>query len=150
MNKIIVALAALFASAIWVPAAQAHDCDPEEIAEGECGRGVRIPGLRHVLPPAVRPSAAAREACDADDAAELKECLRGMRASSGRQFVPPAVRSATEVPAKEAPDKAATAAPDTTVAASDKSAKLVGPDGAAICQRYFPNIGKSMPVPCSD
>jgi hypothetical protein len=150
MNKIIVALAALLASAICAPAAQAYDCDPEEIAEGECGRAMRMPGLRQLVPPAVRQSAAAAEECDADDAAELRECLRGLKASSGRQFGPSAGRTATAVPAQEAPNKTAAVPPDTAVASSETSAKLVGPDAASLCQRYFPNIGQSIPVPCGE
>ena len=136
MNKTIVALATLFASAICAPAAQAYDCDPEEIAEGECARGVRMPSLRQLLPPAIRQSAAANEQCDADDAAELKECLRMLKGQSARQPLPPAARSVTEAPTREAPDKTAASPPDTTVASSEEPAK---PDAASHCQ-----------VPCSE
>jgi hypothetical protein len=148
MNKTIVALAALFASAICAPVAQA--CDPEEIAEGECARGARMPSLHQLLPPAVRPSAVAKEECDADDAAELKECLRGLKGPSARQLAPPAERSATEVPAKEAPDKTAAAPPDTTVASSEKPTKPGGPEAASQCQKYSPNIGQMITVPCGE
>ena len=61
MNKTLIALAALFATAM---APAAHACDREDIAEGECARGVRMPGLRQLLPPTVRPSAVAKEQCD--------------------------------------------------------------------------------------
>jgi hypothetical protein len=146
MNKTIIALAALFASAICAPAAQAH-CDAEEIAEGECARGIRMPGFGQLLPPAARSSAAAKDQCDADDAAELKECLQAMKAHSARQPSPQGARSVAETPTREAPDRTAAAPPDTTVASTEKSAK---PDEAPLCQRYFPNIGQSMSVPCND
>ena len=147
MIKIIIALAAFFASTVCTPAARAHDCDPEEIADGECGRGVRIPSLRRLLPPAVRPSVAAREECDADDADDLKECLRALKVPGARQLAAPAAPLATEAPAKEAPDKTTALEPQTPVASIDKPAKL---DGVQLCQRYFPAIGQSITVPCSE
>jgi hypothetical protein len=146
MNKIIIALAALFASAICAPAAQAY-CDADEIADGECGRGMKMPSLRKLLPPTAGPSVAAREECDADDAAELKECLRGLSGQSARPLAGPAARPAADIPAQVAPDKTAALPPDTTVASSETPAK---PDGASLCQRHFPSIGQSIPVPCSE
>jgi hypothetical protein len=135
MNKTMVALAALLASAVWAPAAQA--CDLEDIAAGECTRGLRMPSVRQLVPPAARPSA------DADDAAELKECLRKLRATNARQLVSPGVRSAT----KEAPGTTLAAPTDTPVALSQIPTRV---DGASLCFRYFANIGQTIPVPCNE
>ncbi len=141
MNKTMVALAALLATAVWTPAAQA--CDLEDIAAGECTRGLRMPSVRQLVPPAARPSAAAKETCDADDAAELKECLRKLRATNARQLVSPGVRSAT----KEAPGTTLAAPTDTPVALSQIPTRV---DGASLCFRYFANIGQTIPVPCNE
>jgi hypothetical protein len=145
MNKTLIALAALFASAILAPAAQA--CDPEDIAEGECARGVRIPSLRQLLPPAVRPSAVAKEQCDADDAAELRECLRGLKIPSARRLVAPDAQPAAGVSEKVAPDKTAGAPAPSTLASSEKPDV---PEPASLCQKYFPNVGQLITVPCGE
>ena len=111
MNKTLIALAALFATAM---APAAHACDREDIAEGECARGVRMPGLRQLLPPTVRPSAVAKEQCDADDAAELTECLRGLKMPSAHRIAAPDAQPAAGVSEKVAPDRTAGApAPST-------------------------------------
>ena len=110
---------------------------------------MRMHGLRQLLPSVPRPSALAKEQCDADDAAELKECLKAMRAPNARPLVPPAARPAAEIPVTEAPDKTAALPPEPAVATSDRPATLAAPDEAALCQRYFPNIGQTMQVPCS-
>ena len=147
MIKIIIALVAFFGSTICTPAARAHDCDPEEIADGECGRGVRIPSLRQLIPPAARPSAAAKGECDPDDADELKACLRALKVPGARQLAAPAAPHVTEAPTKEAPDKATALEPQTPVASIEKPASL---DATQLCQRYFPAIAQSVTVPCSE
>ena len=81
MNKIVIALAALFASAMFAPAAQALDCDADDASDiADCMRSVmKAPGMRQMLPRAARPPAVIKGDCDADDAEELKECLRGLK-----------------------------------------------------------------------
>jgi hypothetical protein len=148
MNKTLIALAALFASVISAPAARA--CDPEDIAEGECARGVRIPSLRQLLPPTVRPSAVAKEQCDADDPAELRECLRGLKIPSARRLAAPDAQPAAGVSEKVAPDKTAGAPAPSTLASSEKPAKPDVPEAASLCQKYFPNIGQLITVPCGE
>jgi hypothetical protein len=148
MNKTLIALAALFASLISAPAARA--CDPEDIAEGECARGVRIPSLRQLLPPAIRPSAVAKEQCDADDAAELRECLRGLKIPSARRIAAPDAQPPAEVSEKVAPDRTAGAPAPSTLASSEKSVKPDVPEATSLCQKYFPNIGQLITVPCGE
>ena len=148
MNKTLIALAALFASAI--ARLRLDACDPEDIAEGECARGVRMPGLRQLLPPTVRPSAVAKEQCDADDAAELRECLRGLKMPSARRIAAPDAQPAAGVSEKVAPDRTAGAPAPSTLASSEKPAKPDGPEPASLCQKYFPNVGQLITVPCGE
>jgi hypothetical protein len=149
MNKIVIVLAALFASAIFAPATRAHDCsDPDDAANvAKCVRGV-VPGMR---PPVARPPAVTKSQCDADDADELKECLRGLRLPGARQVIPQGTRPAAEIPVeKKLPTsvEAAPPAPPAPVATSEKPAKVGGLEEPALCQKYFPNIGQMIAVPC--
>jgi hypothetical protein len=150
MNRIVVALAALLASAIFVPAAQADCSDPDDASDvAACIRSiVKVPPLRTTLPPAAMPSAAMKERCDADDAEELKECLRALKAPAARQIVPPAVRPKAEVPGP--PDRAEAEPAAATIASSEKPAPRGESDATPLCQKYFPNVGKVVSVPCSE
>jgi hypothetical protein len=111
---------------------------------------VRIPGLRQLLPPAVRPSALAKEQCDADDAAELRECLRGLKIPSARRIAVPDAQPPAEVSEKVAPDRTAGAPAPSTLASSEKSVKPDVPEATSLCQKYFPNIGQLITVPCGE
>jgi hypothetical protein len=140
MNKIVIALAAFFASAAFVPAAQAMDCDPDDVADvAACMRGmIKMPSLKQALPP--RSSSALKEECDADDPAELKACMRGLKGPG------PVAAPHTE---KKLPER--TAEPASTPAAIAASPKPTTPAGAEeprLCQQYFANIGQTIAVPC--
>jgi hypothetical protein len=152
MHRTVLALAALLASAAFVPAAQAHDCsDADDAADvADCMRSMlKAPTLRQVLPPVPRPSASIKSQCDADDAEELKECLRGLKAPGVGRLAPPDARPVAGVPVeKRLPDR--TEAAPATVASTERPARLVEPDAAALCQKYFPNVGQMVPVPCSE
>jgi hypothetical protein len=154
MNKIVVALGALFASAVFAPAAQAF-CDQDDASDvADCVRGAvkRVPGLPKVLPPTPRSPAVVKGDCDADDADELKECLRGLKIPSARQLIPQGTRPAAEIPAeKKSPDRveAVSPAPSAPVATTEKPAKVGGLEESSLCQKYFPNIGKVLAVACT-
>ena len=47
---------------------------------------------------------------------------------------------------KRLPDR--TEAAPATVASTERPARLVEPDAAALCQKYFPNVGQMVLVPC--
>src|SRR5712671_7871406 len=133
MNKIVIALAALFASAIFAPAGRAHDCsDPDDAADvADCVRGAvkKVPGIPQVLPPVARPPAALKAQCDADDADELKECLRGLKLPGARQVMPQGTRPAADIPVEKKLPTSVEAAPPALpapVAASEKPAKVGG------------------------
>jgi hypothetical protein len=156
MNKIVSAVAALFASAVLAPAAQAYDCsDPDDAAEvAACVRGAvkKVPGIPQVLPPVARPSVVIKPECDADDADDVKECLRGLKLPSAGRVIPQGTRPAAEIPVeKKLPAKVETAPPappPAPVAAPEKPAKVGGLEESGLCQKYFPNIGKLISVPC--
>jgi len=154
MNKTVVAVAALLASAIFAPAAHAADCDPDDDAAeiAECvRRAVKIPGLRQVLPPAARPSTAIKPECDADDEDDLKECLRGLKMPGAGRRVAPGGRPAAEMPVERKPPGKAEAAPAAaSIAATDRPAAVKEPDATRRCQKYFPNVGKTLSVPCNE
>lgn len=153
MNKIVIALAALFASAVFTPAAQAFDCDADDAADvADCARSVmKMPGIRQILPPAARPSAVIKEECDADDADDLKECLKGLKMPGASRLPPPDARPAAEVPVEgRLPDKAEAAPAAGTIASSEKPANPAGSDETRLCQKYFPNVGKMVSVPCRE
>lgn len=156
MHRTVLALAALLASAAFVPAAQAHDCsDADDAADvADCMRSMlKAPTLRQVLPPVPRTPAALPSAmkpgCDADDADELKECLRALKTPGVGRLVPPDARPVAAIPVeKRLPDRIE-AAP-ATVASTERPARLVEPDATALCQKYFPNVGQMVLVPCSE
>lgn len=152
MNKLVVALAALFASAVLAPAAQAFDCDADDASDvAECVRSaMKVPGIRQLLPPSARPSAAIKEACDADDADDLRECLKGLKIPGASRLVPPNARPAAEIPVEKKSADRAEAAPAAASIASDRPAKRGGSDEGPLCQKYFPNVGKLVSVPCRE
>jgi hypothetical protein len=153
MNKIVIAFAALLASAVFVPAAHADCSDPDDASDvADCVRSiVKVPALRPTLPPAAMPSAAMKERCDADDADDLKECMQGLKVPGVSRLAPPDARPAAEIPLeRQLPDKAEAAPTAATVASSEKPAKLAEPDEAALCQRYFAGVGQMVLVPCRD
>ena len=153
MNRIIIALAALFASAIFVPAAHAECSDPDDASDvADCVRSiVKVPGMRRVLPPVARPPAVIRGECDADDADDLKECLKGLKVPGVGRLPPSAGRPAAEMPAeRKLPDKADAAPAAGTIASTEKPEKSGEPDKGPLCQKYFPNVGRLVLVPCSE
>ena len=99
MNKTLIALAALFASAICAPAARRLR-PRKTLPRASARAGSGSPSLRQLLPPVVRPSAVAKEECDADDAAELRECLRGLKMPSARRLAPPDAQPAAGISEK--------------------------------------------------
>jgi hypothetical protein len=142
MNRIVIVLAALVASAAFVPAAQAMDCDPDDVADvAACMRGMmKMPSVKQALPPAPRLPSALKEECDADSPAELKACMRGMK-GPGPVAAPPAE--------KKLPEKSAT--PSSTpapVASSKNPATPAGAEEPRLCQQYFASIGQTIAVPC--
>jgi hypothetical protein len=144
MNKIIVVLAALVAAAFLTPAAQAFDCDADDAAEvADCVRSVlKVPGLPRVLPPVVRPPAVLRDGCDLEDADDVAECMRKMRVPGVGRLLPKAASPADEiVPTEVLPGKI-------ELAPAAGPAKLGGPDGGILCQKYFPSLGRMVLVPC--
>ena len=147
MNKIVIALAALFASAMFAPAAQALDCDADDASDiADCMRSImKAPAIRQVLPPTARPPAAIKGDCDADDADDLKECLRGLKMPGVGQLMPKGARPTAESPSEAMLPEKAELAP-----AAASPAKLRGLDDGTLCQKYFPNVGKLVSVPCPE
>ena len=153
-----VAVAALVACAFSATAAHAYDCDPEDAADLEkCVRGVKVPSIRQFVPPSVRRPAEAAEACDLEDVADVAKCLREARLPGIRRSMPDAEDDPAEPKAKKAakpetprsaPLAKAEAAPQATIASSEKPATVGGRNEAPVCQKYLPSIGRLVSVPC--
>jgi hypothetical protein len=96
MKQIVIALAALAATAFIAPATYAADCDPEDVSGvAECMETiVKLPSMLPDMPemPSMpnmgstpkmggrgASKAAMMEQCGAENEAELKECMREMR-----------------------------------------------------------------------
>jgi hypothetical protein len=148
MTRLLLALAALVASALLAPAAQAFDCDIEDAADlRECLRGAKVPAIRQLVPPSIRAPAVRSEACDPDEVEDVAKCLRGLRLPGLRHAVPSEVRPAVEPkesrPVPESKPEVARAAP----AATDSTARQ---DDGPKCRKYFPNVGQMVLVPCGE
>ena len=152
MNKIVTALAAMLACAIFVPAAHAFDCDADDAADvAECARSVmKAPGIRRLLPTPAGPSASLKQQCDADDAEEMKECMRELQASRANRLPPMGARPFAQAPAeRKVPEKVEATPTTAMIVSSEKTARFAAPDDGPLCQKYFPNVGKLVSVPCS-
>ena len=68
MKQLLLALTALFASVLIVPAAQASDCDADDAEElARCLARAKMPGAASSLPPPGRSPAAIATKCDPDE-----------------------------------------------------------------------------------
>lgn len=139
MRKLLLALGALIASAAFVPAAQADDCDPDDGAMefAQCLAERKLGSLRKIMPPPGRPPMAISDDCDPDDD-DFKSCMRSMRMPGMRRGgVPSGMRPKAEKIAR----------PEAPAQAKPVKAAAEAGEGPA-CTKYMPNLGKSVPVPC--
>ena len=172
MHKLTALLAALAATILLAPTAQAFDCDTEDVAD--CVRSITraLPG-RQIIPPAPRPPAVKGE-CDGDDDDDVKDCLSGQKLPrTGHRHDPAPCslsgrgsgchrhpelnpRPAAAVPAERRPPEMseATPAPSSVAARPTRTpafAEHVEPNGAPErCHKYFPAVGQLVDVPCRE
>jgi hypothetical protein len=81
MKQVVIALAALAASAFVAPASYALDCDPDDVSEiAECMESIlKIPSMMPDMPKAGgrgMSRSEMMEQCGAENDRELKECIR--------------------------------------------------------------------------
>lgn len=156
MKKMLLALGALIASAAFVPAAQADDCDPDDgaVEFAKCLAGKKLPGLGQILPP-MRPPVAIGKDCDPDDD-DFKACMRDMKlpgmrqGMSSGQAIPSEMRPKADVRQFRDDNKVAGGKVEPPASPEASSMKAAGEvtDGP-VCTRFLPNLGKSVVIPCS-
>jgi hypothetical protein len=97
MNKLIIAMAALAASAFFAPASHAFDCDADDIGEvAECARKIikKVPGASRLLPSSGRVSATPQARCESDNPDRMRDCLRQRERNAPRPSrMPPSASS---------------------------------------------------------
>jgi hypothetical protein len=148
MKQLLLAVTALIASMLIVPAAQASDCDDDDAVElARCLARAKIPGARQFIAPPGRSPAAIATRCDPDED-DYQDCLRALKVPAARPSLPSGPRTVVE-------PKSAT--PSLAPPAADKSSRTGGPQakagsgaGTDLCKKYFPSIGQVVMVPCGE
>lgn len=146
MNKLMLAAMALATGLLWIPAANADDCDRDDgaaeyarcLAESRAAAGMRqslkAPGF-------------ARGQCDPDED-DYAQCVRklGAAAAAQRRSLP-----ATAVePKTTGPIPTRTVEADPGTQAPEASPARQAAQTTLHCTKYFANIGKVLPVACGE